>query len=202
MERVIHTRVLRSEKGCKICVTHVLTRSDCVHTWDDTVRLDYDSRFVRVIYSSHIVSIKLGTVTPLRRCGLAVHERQDGPASMGLSALVQVSLPGGAARTRPDDAAWRCHRTRSDAAICASPSGAAHMSLGTATPLSAKVFETMLSTPAWISFWRCHPHAPPFSPCSSGSALCTCPDDASHASSVASPASVSLQFWHCFSQVL
>ena len=63
MGRDIHSRVLRSEKGCKIRVTHVLTRSDCVHTRDDSVRLDYVSRFVRVIYSSHIVSIKLGTVT-------------------------------------------------------------------------------------------------------------------------------------------
>ena len=49
--------------------------SDCVYTRDDTVRLDYASEFVRVIYSSHTVSIKLGTVTHLRRCGLAVHER-------------------------------------------------------------------------------------------------------------------------------
>ena len=84
---------------------------------------------------------------------------------MGPSALVQVLLPGGATRTR------------SDAAICASPSGA------------AKFFETMLSTPAWILFWRCNPHAPgsatltrlPF-PCSSGSAFRTCPDGATHAS--------------------
>ena len=44
--------------------------------------------------------------------------------------------------------------------ICASPSGDARMSLGVATPLSAKFFETMLSTPAWILFWRCNPHAP------------------------------------------
>ena len=63
--RDIHTRVLPSEKGCRIRVTHVHTRSDCVHTREDTVRLDYASRFVRVIYSSHIVLIKLGTVTPL-----------------------------------------------------------------------------------------------------------------------------------------
>ena len=63
MGRHIHARVLRSEKGCRIRVTHVHTRSDCVYTRDDTVRLDYASRFVRVIYSSHIVSIKLGTVT-------------------------------------------------------------------------------------------------------------------------------------------
>ena len=51
--------VLRSEKGCRIRVTHVHTRSDSVHTRDDTVRLNYASRFVRVIYSSHIVSISL-----------------------------------------------------------------------------------------------------------------------------------------------
>ena len=74
MGRDIHTRVLRSEKGCRIRVTHVHACSDCVHTRDEIVRLNYASRFVRVIYSSHIVSIKLGTVT-LRRCGLAVHER-------------------------------------------------------------------------------------------------------------------------------
>ena len=54
---------LRSEKGCKIRVTHVHACSDCVHTRDDTGRLNYASRFVRVIYSSHIVSIMLGTVT-------------------------------------------------------------------------------------------------------------------------------------------
>ena len=65
-----------------------------------------------------------------------------------LPALVQTMLPGGATRTR------------SDAAICASPSGAARVSLDVATPLSAKLFGTMLSTPAWISFWRCNPHAP------------------------------------------
>ena len=64
MGRDIHTRVLRSEKkGCRIRVTHVHACSDCVYTRDDTVRLDYASRFVRVIYSSHIVSIKLATVT-------------------------------------------------------------------------------------------------------------------------------------------
>ena len=91
--RDIHTRVLRSAKGCRIRVTHVHTRSDCVHTRDDTVRLNYAARFVRVVYSSHIVSIKLGTVTPLRRCGLAVHERQDGPASALQSTLVKVVLP-------------------------------------------------------------------------------------------------------------
>ena len=34
------------------------------------------------------------------------------------------------------------------------------MSLGVATSLTSKFFETMLSTPAWISFRRCNPHAP------------------------------------------
>ena len=63
MGRDIETRVLRSEKGCRIRVTHIHTRSDCVHTRDDTVRLNYASRFVRVIHSSHIVSIKLRTMT-------------------------------------------------------------------------------------------------------------------------------------------
>ena len=66
MGRDIHTRVLRSEKGCKICVTHVQTRSDCVHTRDGTVRLNYASRFVRVIHRSHIVSIELRTMTKLQ----------------------------------------------------------------------------------------------------------------------------------------
>ena len=62
---VTYTHVfLRSEKGCKIRVTHVHACSDCVLTRDDTDRLTYASRFVRVIHSSHIVSIKLGTVTP------------------------------------------------------------------------------------------------------------------------------------------
>ena len=54
--RDIHTSVLRSEKGCRIRVTHVHACSDCVHTRDDTDRLNYASQLVRVIYSSHIVS--------------------------------------------------------------------------------------------------------------------------------------------------
>ena len=119
MGRDIHTRVLRSrEKGFKIRVTHVHTRSDCVHTRDGTVRLDNASRFVRVIYSSHIVSVKLAAVTPLRRCGLASTRTIGRSSFNGLPALVQTMLSGGATRTR------------SDAAICASPSGAARMSLG------------------------------------------------------------------------
>ena len=40
-----------------------------------TDRLIYTSRFVRVIYSSRIVLIRPGTVTPLRRSGLRVHVR-------------------------------------------------------------------------------------------------------------------------------
>ena len=102
----------------------------------------------------------------------------DGPASTRLSALVQVSLPGGAAR----------------------------VSRGAATPLSAKFFETMMSTPAWISFWRCnphapwrcHPHAPPF-PCSSGSAFRTCPE---RVSTLPRRQVFLSGLWHCFSKVL
>ena len=57
--RDIITRVLRSEKGCRIRVTHVHACSDGVYTRYDTVRLDYASR--------HIVSIMLGTVTIMFR---------------------------------------------------------------------------------------------------------------------------------------
>ena len=189
MGRDIHTRVLRSEKGCKIRVTLVHTRSDCVHTREDAVRLDYASRYVRVIYSSHIVSIQLGTVTHPSVVG-------DWQYTNDRTVQLQWGYPN----------LSKCRFLAELPAIVQTlPSArpqavlAARMSLGVATPLSAKFFETMLSTPARA--WRCHPHAPSFQ-CSSGSALCTCPDDASHASNVASPASVSLQFWHCFSQVL
>ena len=41
--RDIHTLVLLSEKGCRIHVTHVHARSDCVHSRDDTDRLTYVS---------------------------------------------------------------------------------------------------------------------------------------------------------------
>ena len=77
MERHIHARVLRSEKGCMIRVTHVHACSDFVYTRNDTVRLDYASRFVRVIYSSHIVSIKLGTVTRLVDKKVRTHSRMS-----------------------------------------------------------------------------------------------------------------------------
>ena len=51
MGRDIHTCVLRSEKRAAGSVSHIVhTRSDCVHTRDDTVRLNYASRFVRVIF--------------------------------------------------------------------------------------------------------------------------------------------------------
>ena len=97
---------------------------------------------------------------------------------MGLSALVPAVLPALALTLLSGGAT----RTGSDAATCVLPSDSAHMSLGVATSLSSKFFETVLSTPAWISFWRCNPHAPggatrtrhPF-PCSFGSALRTCP---------------------------
>ena len=74
MGQHIHTRVLRSEKGSKIRATHVHACSDCVHTRDGTVKLDYACRFVCVSYNSLFASIKLKTVTP-RRCRLAIHER-------------------------------------------------------------------------------------------------------------------------------
>ena len=120
--RDTHARVLRSEKGCRIRVAHVHSCSDCVHTRDDADRLNY----AFVIRSSYIVSIKLYTVTPLRRCGLVAHER-------------------GAARNRPGGAT---HTPLS---------GAARVSPGNATLLSAKFCGTTLSTPGWISFWRCNP---------------------------------------------
>ena len=75
-EETCHTHTCFSlGEGLQYRVTYVHARSDCVLTRNDTDRLIYASRFVRVIYSSHVVSIKLGTVTPLRRCGLQVHER-------------------------------------------------------------------------------------------------------------------------------
>ena len=135
----IHSLVQSSEKGCRIRVTHVHARSDCVHTRDDTDRLTYAFRFVRVIYSSRVVSIKLGTVTP--------------PPSLrtGSTRTIGRSSLSGATRTRPGDAA----RTP--------PGGATRVSPGNATLFSAVFFETTtLSTSAWISFWRCrrcHPHA-------------------------------------------
>ena len=58
MGRNIHTPVLRSEKGCRIRVTHVPACSDCVHTRDDTDRPTYASRFVRVIYS-HDINVQI-----------------------------------------------------------------------------------------------------------------------------------------------
>ena len=75
---------------------------------------------------------------------------------MGLSALVP-GVPGGATRTRSDNAVWRCHPhslRRSDL-----PSGAARMSLE--TMLSTHVDFVLAVQPARA--WRCHPHAPPIS---------------------------------------
>ena len=51
---------------------------------------------MHVNYSSRIVLIRPGTVTPLRRSGLRVHVRWGGPGSRG----VTRTRPGGAARTR------------------------------------------------------------------------------------------------------
>ena len=61
--RHTHTLVLPSERGAAV------SYDTCPH------RLIYTSRFVRVIYSSCIVLIRPGTVTPLRRRGLRVHVR-------------------------------------------------------------------------------------------------------------------------------
>ena len=74
MGRDIPTRVLRSENGCKIRVTHVLTRSDCVHTRDDTDGLNYASRFVHHLQLTYCLNQARYRDT-LRRCGLAVPER-------------------------------------------------------------------------------------------------------------------------------
>ena len=64
MGRDIHTRVCAlGRRAAGFGVTHVHACSDCVHSRSDTDRLNYASRFVRVICSSYIVSIKLGTVT-------------------------------------------------------------------------------------------------------------------------------------------
>ena len=186
MGRDIHTRVLHSEKGCRVRVTHVHACSDCVHTRNDTVRLNYASRFVRVICSSHIVSIKLGTVTPpslwtgsTRTIGrskfsVALHTRPDGAA---------CTFPGGAARVSP---------------------GSALFSAKSSPTLSTSTWISFRSVPRSVRFWRCNPHAPrrchqhaPSFPCSSlcisGSASRTCSDGVSHTRpDVASPASVTV----------
>ena len=76
-DALVHALLLRSERGCSVTQHQVNARqSACTHEKEDLTT----SRFVRVIYSSHIVSIKLGTVTPLRRCGLQVNVRWDGQA--------------------------------------------------------------------------------------------------------------------------
>ena len=61
-------------EGLQDRMTHA--HSDCVlNERRKTDRLIYTSRFVHVIYSSRIVLIKPGTVTPLRRGGLRAHVR-------------------------------------------------------------------------------------------------------------------------------
>ena len=179
---------------CVSSTAHILSQSSSV-PWHPSIVVDWQYT------NDRTVQLQWCCPHSSRCCFLAV-----------LPALVQTMLSGGATRTR------------SDAATCVLPSDAARMSLGVATPLSAKFVETMLSTPARISLWQCNPHAPggatrtrhPF-PCSSGSALCTCPgrclacvqaflssfgiasrrcsDGVSHASDVASPASVSRPWW-------
>ena len=91
-----HTHLFCARReGLQDRMTHLHTaRSHSVlNKRRKTDRLIYTSRFVRVIYSSCIVLIRPRTVTPLRRSGLRVHVRLDGPASAGLPALVQAVLP-------------------------------------------------------------------------------------------------------------
>ena len=137
---------------CVSSTAHILSQSSSV-PWHPSVFVDWQYT------NDRTVQLQWCCPHTSRCCFLAV-----------LPALVQTMLSGGATRTR------------SDAATCVLPCDAARMSLGVATPLSAKFFETMLSTLAWISFRRCNPQAPggatrtrhPF-PCSSGSAPRTCP---------------------------
>ena len=108
--------------------------------------------------------IIFGTVTPLRRCELAVHEPR----------MVQLQ------RCNPDSskwcyphASWRCCPRVSwqcNSVVCQILANAVHIHV-----------VSFRSDPRSVRFWRCNPHAPPF-PCSSGSAFCTCPDGATHAS--------------------
>ena len=108
----------------------------------------------------------------------------------GSTRTIGRSSFNGAFRTRPDVASWRCYPHTSRRCRLAVPPALSltqqpgcfqccpHVSWR-CLPSS---FETMMSTPAWISFWRCNPHAPggatrtrhPFL-CSSGSAPRTCP---------------------------
>ena len=60
---VTYTHLFCARRRAARFVSHMFTHALTVHTRDDTDRLTYASRFVRVIHSSHIVSIKLGTVT-------------------------------------------------------------------------------------------------------------------------------------------
>ena len=144
---VTYTHVFCARRKAARSVSHMFTRSDCVHTRDDTARLNYASRFVRVIYSSHIVSIKLGTVTP----SVAVDWQYTNDKTVQL----QWGYP---------HSSRRCCLAVPPALALTLPSARPQaVPLGIATPLSGKFFETMLSTPAWISFWRCNPHAPSLS---------------------------------------
>ena len=145
---------------------------------------------------------------------------------MVLSALVQMLLPSGATRTRSDNAVWRCHPHslwRSD--LRASKRCCPHVSWNNAVHSRVDLVPAVQPARAW----RCHPDAPPISmqlrQCSPhvprtmprmrptlprwqaflssfGTAPRRCSDGVSHASDVASPASV-LQalvvgpLWHC-----
>ena len=59
-DALVHALLLRSERGCSVTQHRVSARqSACTYEKEDLTT----SRFVRVIYSSHIVSIKLCTVS-------------------------------------------------------------------------------------------------------------------------------------------
>ena len=120
--------------------------------------------------------------------------------TLSQSSLVRNTPPPlwtGSTRTTGRSSFSGATRTRPGGNARTPLGGATRVSPSNATLLYAKFFGTTLSTPAWISFWRCHPHAPlrchphaplrchphapPF-PCSSGSAFRPCPDCATHAS--------------------
>ena len=75
--------LLRPERGCSVTQHQVSARqSACTHEKEDLTT----SRFVRVIHNAHIVSIKLGTVTPLPSMWTS-NSRTIGGSSSGLAVL-------------------------------------------------------------------------------------------------------------------
>ena len=106
---LVHALLLRSERGCSVTQHQVSARqSACTHEKEDLT----SSRFVRVICSSHVVSIKLGTVTPPSLWTPST--RTIGRSSSGLAVLparattlpcpVSVSSPASEGLSSP----WSC----------------------------------------------------------------------------------------------